>query len=84
MIKKQVDKNSFAEKLKLFMFYDGHFKKEKKNCSVAFINVKLATLIEDDPKGPFSIATTPQCSGGRYSISWIAPLYLWSLLYSAE
>ena len=37
--------------------------------------VKLATIVEGDPKAPFSIATTPRCRGGRYSIPWIAPLY---------
>ena len=44
----------------------------------------MATLSEDDPKAPFSIATTPRCRGGFYSIPWIAPLYLWSLPYNAE
>ena len=29
--------------------------------------VKLATIVEGDPKAPFSIATTPMCRGGRYS-----------------
>ena len=33
------------------------------------------TIVEGDPKAPFSIATTPRCRGGRYSIPWIAPLY---------
>ena len=28
----------------------------------------LETLVDSDPKAPFSIATTPRCSGGRYSI----------------
>ena len=36
----------------------------------------LATVVEDDPKAPFSIATTSKCRGGRYSFSWIAPLTL--------
>ena len=36
---------------------------------------KLATIVEGDPKAPFSIATKPRCRGGRYSIPWIAPLY---------
>ena len=27
---------------------------------------KLATIIEGDPKAPFSIATTPRCRGRRY------------------
>ena len=31
--------------------------------------VKLATLIDGDPKAPFSIATTPRCMGGCYSIA---------------
>ena len=35
---------------------------------------KLATLVEGDPKVPFSIVTTPRCRGGRYSFPWIAPL----------
>ena len=35
----------------------------------------LATLVEGAPKVPLSIATTPRCRGGRYSIPWIIPLY---------
>ena len=31
--------------------------------------VKLATIVEGNPKAPFSIATTPMCRGGRYSFS---------------
>ena len=46
--------------------------------------VKLATLVEGDPKTPFSIATTLRCKGRRYSIAWIAPLYLWYAPYNAE
>ena len=26
--------------------------------------IKLATVVEGDPKAPFSIATTPRCRGG--------------------
>ena len=37
--------------------------------------IKLATLVEDVPKVPFSIATTPRCRGGRYTIPRIVPLY---------
>ena len=44
--------------------------------------VKLMTLVEGDPKAPFSIAIiyiapsfTPWRRGGCYSISCIAPLY---------
>ena len=29
--------------------------------------VKLATVVEGDPKAPFSITTTPRCRGGHYS-----------------
>ena len=47
--------------------------------------VKLATKVGGDPKALFSIATTPRCWGGRYSIPWIALLYplscgFWRLL----
>ena len=45
---------------------------------------KLATLVEGDPKAPFSIATTPRCSGGRNSILWLAPLYPLSVPDNAE
>ena len=37
-----------------------------------FFNVKskkLATLVEGDPKAPFSIATTPGCRAGATSFS---------------
>ena len=27
----------------------------------------MATIVEGNPKAPFSIATTPKCGGGRYS-----------------
>ena len=43
-------------------------------CVCIYIS-KLATIVEGDPKAPFSIATTPRCRGGRYSIPRIAPLY---------
>ena len=48
------------------------------------VKVKLATLVEGDPKAPFSIATTPSYRGGRYSIPRIAPLNLWSSSYCDE
>ena len=48
------------------------------------VKVKLVILVESDPKAPFSIATTPRCRGGRYSISWIAPPYPLSLPHSAK
>ena len=51
---------------------------------VVISKVKLATIVEGDPKAPFSIATTPRWRGGRYSIPWIAPLYPWTVPYNAE
>ena len=33
------------------------------------------TVVEGDPKAPFSIATAPKCDGGGCSFPWIAPLY---------
>ena len=39
------------------------------------VKVKLTTVVEDNPKTPFSLATTPRCRGGRYSFPWIAPFY---------
>ena len=44
----------------------------------------METIVESNSKAPFSIATTPRCRGGYYSFPWIAPLYLWSLHYSAK
>ena len=38
------------------------------------LNIKLVTLVEGNPKAPFSIATTPRCRGERYSFPWIGPL----------
>ena len=40
------------------------------------LKVNLSTIIEEDSKAPFSMATTPKCRCGRYSFSWIAPLNL--------
>ena len=48
------------------------------------VKVKLATEVKGYPRAPFSIATTPRCRGGCYSIPWIAPLHPWSLPYNAE
>ena len=46
--------------------------------------VKLATVVEGNQRAPFLIATTPMCSGGRYSFPWIAQLYPWYVPYIAE
>ena len=52
------------------------------------INSKKVSKVVDrsrgDQKAPFSIATTPMCKGGRYSFTWIAPLYPWYVPYIAE
>ena len=32
-----------------------------------YVKVKLVTIVEGNPKAPFSKATTPRCRGGRYS-----------------
>ena len=37
--------------------------------------VKLTTVVEGNPKAPFSIATTTRCRGGRHSFPRISPLY---------
>ena len=42
----------------------------------AYIYISWPILIEDDPKAPFSIATTLRCYGRRYFSPWIAPLTL--------
>ena len=36
----------------------------------------MATSVEDDPKSPFSIDTTPKFRGMHNSFPWIAPLPL--------
>ena len=36
--------------------------------------VSRLTIVEGDPKAPFSIATTLRCRGGHYSFPWITPL----------
>ena len=43
--------------------------------------VKLATVVEGDPKAPFLIALTLRCRGECYSFPWIAPLYPWYMRY---
>ena len=53
-------------------------------CPSYIVKVKLATIVEGSPKVPLSIATTTKWRVGRYSFPWIAPLYPWSLTYSAE
>ena len=44
----------------------------------------MSTFIEDNPKAPFSIATTTRHRGGHYSFPWIAPLCPRYIPYNAE
>ena len=48
---------------------------ERKRERLSPINKKLVTLVEGDPKTPFSIAAPPRYRKGCYSFPWIAPLY---------
>ena len=57
------------------------------NSLISSLNYRLkllATVVEGDQKVPFSIATTPRRGGGRYSFSWIAPLYSCYVPYIAR
>ena len=47
---------------------------------IDIVEVKLATIVEGDPKAPFSIATTPRCRGGRYSFTQLLHFTLDSYL----
>ena len=38
--------------------------------------ISWSTVVEGDPKAPFSVATTSRSRGGRYSFPWIAPFAL--------
>ena len=40
------------------------------------IYISWLTVVQDNLKAPFSIATTSRCRGGHYSFLWIAPLTL--------
>ena len=53
-------------------------------CVCTYSKVKLATIVEGDPKAPFSIATTPSCREGHYSFPRISPHYPWSVPYNAK
>ena len=43
---------------------------------IVVVVLLLVTVVEGDPKAPFSITITSRCKGGRYSFPWIDPLYL--------
>ena len=49
----------------------------------------MATVVVDDPKATFSIATTPKCKGERYSMKYttltlILNLQCWVLIKAAS
>ena len=50
-------------------------KKENRKGKILNSMVSKVEDVEGDTKDPFSIATTPSCREGYYSIPWIAPLY---------
>ena len=68
-----------------------YFYKKKSNIKTTANVLSVFCKIKDSPidivskvKAPFSIATTPRCRRGRYSIPWIAQLCPWSVPYNAE
>ena len=77
------DNNNNNDNPNLFVEFDKNTEKSPGKLTRSNIS-KLATIVEGDPKAPFSIATTPRCRGGRYSIPRIAPLYPWTVPYNAE
>ena len=44
----------------------------------------MISIVEGEPKAPFSIASTPRCTKSCYSFPWTASLYPWSITYNAE
>ena len=54
---------------------------QKYNC---IKKMKLVSIVEGDPKAPFSLATTSRCMGECYSFPWITPLYPWLVPYNAK
>ena len=62
--------------LKIFLLNNSSILEDRwqdKNTNSMNSEVKLATLVENDLKAPFSIATTQRCRRGHYSILLIAP-----------
>ena len=55
-----------------------------KSMNAPYDDICWQPYMREDPKAPFSIATTPRSRGGCYSIARTVPLYPWSSLYSAE
>ena len=57
------EKNFFNSWTKLYIY-------------IYIVGSSWPTVVDCDPKAPFSIASTPRCCGGYYSFSWFAPLTL--------
>ena len=74
----------YKEPFLMLHMCDKATKKKRKKIKISKKLVKLATAVKGDQKAPFSIATTPRCRRGRYSIPRIATLNPWSSLYSPE
>ena len=51
-------------------------------CIYIYIYISWPSVIEGEPKAPFSITTTPMYRGRCYSFPWIAPLYPWSVPFN--
>ena len=45
---------------------------------------KVTTVVEDDSKAPFSIATAQRCKRGRYCYLWVVPLYPGDVPYNVK
>ena len=59
-------------------------RKVKSKGILIVVKVKLATIVEGDPKDPLQIAPTPISRQGRNSIPRVAPLYPSSSPYNTE
>ena len=70
------------EALNLLQEIQSWYFKQKQQSSI--FHIKLATIIVDEPKAPFSLTTTPRCRGEWYSFPRIAPLYPWSVPYNGK
>ena len=73
-------KKMFSDKNESSTFYENVFNFS----SISYLKKKLATLVEVDPKAPFSITTTPRCLGGVYFFPWIVPLYPYLIILSVK
>ena len=68
----------------MLMFYKTKYVKTIPQFIPMLIEKLLATVVEGNPKTPFSIATTLRCRGRCHSFPSIAPFYPWYVPYIAE